>query len=651
MEGLLRQQLSRRAFLISGTVAGTLTALELNAQPSSWKAFAPSPRSESTTTIADKVPRKVNPFPMPQVRLQDELFKNAMEINRRYLHLLPNDRLLHSFRLTAGFSSSAEPFGGWEAPDCELRGHYGGGHYLSACALTFSSTGDEALKSKANALVSELARCQDKLATGYLGAYPAAFYDRLRDGQRVWAPFYTYHKIMAGHLDMYLHCGNTQALETTEKMAKWAGGFLDPLSDEHMARVLSVEHGGMLEVLLNLYAVTGKEDYLRWALRFDHRAIFDPLAAGRDELSGKHANTNIPKMTGAARAFELTGKPRYRDIADNFWNFITTQHAYCTGGTSGEGEFWHEPGKISQQLTPTAQECCCSYNMLKLTRHLYGLTADPAKMDYYERVLYNVRLGTQDPDGMVMYFVSMAPGEYRTFSTPFDSFLCCGGTGIEEFAKTQDSIYSRDARGVYINLFIASEVNWPEKGLKLTQSTRFPEEDRVRLTVSAKQPVDLAINLRVPYWAAKGVAFAVNGEPLKMVAKPGTYATVQRRWNDGDKIDVAMPLHLHIDATPDDPTVQAMMYGPLVLAANMGNAGLHDNMIYGPQGPEELKRGEKPAPPPAIKSVTKDETAWVEPVHGKPLEFRTAGQKQAYTLVPYYKIFKDRYTIYWKVES
>ena len=640
---------SRRSFLASGTAAGALAALKVR-PPFPPAVSFPSP-SIAETAVADKVSWKVQPFPMSQVRLRDTLFKNAMEINRQYLHKLPNDRLLYSFRTTAGLPSNASPFGGWEAPDCELRGHFIGGHYLSACALTYSSTGDQELKEKADALVSELAGCQKKIGTGYLGAYPANFYDRLRDGGRVWAPFYTYHKIMAGHLDMYLHCGNAEALDTAEKMAKWTGTFVDPLTDEHMQRVLRVEHGGMLEVLSNLYAVTGKEEYLHWARRFDHKAIFDPLAADHDELSGKHANTNIPKITGAVRGYELTGDQRYKDIAENFWNIITTQHAYCTGGTSGDGEYWHEAGKISEQLTPIAQECCCSYNMMKLTRHLYGLSADPAKMDYYERVLYNVRLGTQDPDGMVMYFVSIATREYRTFGTPFDSFLCCTGTGVEEFAKTQDSIYFHDARDMYINLFVASDVSWPEKGLKLTQSTDFPEKDRTTLTISVKRPVDMALRVRIPYWAENGVFIAVNAAPLKIAAKAGTYASIERRWNNGDKVEVKLPMSLHADAAPDDSHVRAMMYGPLVLAANMGNAGLRDEMIYGPQGPRELKKGEKPAPPLPAKADASNPLAWIEPVPGKALEFRTVGQEQNHSLVPFYKIFKDRYSIYWKVDA
>jgi uncharacterized protein len=643
----MNRSLSRRDFLVTGAAASSLAALA--GRPVLSAGFLPE--ADKPVAVQDKVAWKIQPFSMTEVRLQDELFKNAMETNRRYLHLLPNDRLLYSFRQTAGIPTTAAPFGGWEAADCELRGHYNGGHYLSACALTYASTGDEELKKKADALVGELAVCQGKLSGGYLGAYPATFYDRLRDGKRVWAPFYTYHKIMAGHLDMYLHCGNEQGLETCEKMAEWAGGFVDPLTDEHMQHVLRVEHGGMMEVLLNLYAVTGKEKYLQTSQRFYHKAIFDPLAAGQDDLNGKHANTNIPKMIGSARAYELTENQKYFDIADYFWTEITTQRAYCTGGTSGNREEWHEAGKISQQLWPAAQECCCSYNLMKLTRHLYGLSVDPAKIDYYERLLYNVRLGTQDPDGMVMYFVSTATGQYRTFGTPYDSFLCCGGTGIEEFAKTQDTIYFHDAHGIYVNLFIASELNWAEKGIKLTQRTRFPEEERTNFVVTASKPVEMALNIRIPYWVEKGAVIKVNGERVNVAAAPKTYAKIQRRWANGDKVEVSLPMRLRTEPTPDDPTMQAAMFGPLVLAGNMGNAGLRDEMIYGPQGPEELKKGQNPPPPPEIKSSKKDSVAWLEPVPGKAQEFRTVGQSQNYNLVPFYKIFKDRYTLYWKVEG
>ena len=597
---------------------------------------------------SEAVPLKVQPFPMTQVRLRAGVFHDAMNLDRRYLHSLPNDRLLYSFRVTAGLPTSAEPFGGWEEPKSELRGHFHGGHYLSACALSYSSTGDEELKSKANALVEELAKCQKAInQDGYLGAYPTEFYDRLREYKKVWAPFYTYHKIMAGHLDMYMHCGNEQALATTEAMAGWVEKYLKPIGDEQWARMQMVEHGGMNEVLFNLYAVTKKEQYLALARRFDHNRFFDPLAEHRDELKGLHANTNIPKVTGAARGYELTGDKRYHEIADFFWRAVTSRRIYCTGGTS-EDEHWRtEPGKLSTELGATAEECCCGYNMLKLTRHIFGWTGDAQAMDYYERTLFNSRLGTQDRDGMLMYFLSMQPGLWKTFGTPHNSFWCCTGTGVEEYAKSGDTIYFHDGQGIYVNLFIASEVEWPGKKLKLMQETNFPEEQGTTLTVKAENPVKMPMRIRAPYWVGKGFAVKINGKPQSISSNPGSYALLDREWKDGDKVDVNLPMSLHVAPVPDDSTWQAMMYGPLVLAGRLGTEGLTKEMMYGNEGPGRKKT----IPVPEIKGAAKDPTAWVEAVSGKPLTFRTAGQPTNFELIPLYKLFGERYTVYWKVSS
>jgi len=639
----MNSYLSRRTFLASSSAAAALFSSPLHG----LRSLLAPPSSVPTSAVGDKALAKVQPFPMAQVRLRDGLLNSAMEINRRYLHSIPNDRLMHTFHLTAGLPTTAEPLGGWEAIDCELRGHFAGGHYLTASALTYASTGDAELKNKADALVSELAKCQKALRGGYLSAYPTELFDGLREGKQVWAPFYTYHKIMAGNLDMYVHCGNQEALEVAEKMAKWAGDFVNPLTDEQMARVQLVEHGGMNEVLFNLYGVTGKEEYLHLARRFDHKKIFDPLAEHRDVLGGNHANTNIPKIIGAIRGYELTGEQRYFDIADYFWKEVTSQHTYCTGGTSND-EYWQDPGKISSQLGANAEECCCSYNMMKLSRHLFGLTGNPSFMDYYERLLFNARLGTQDPDGMVMYFISMAPGLYRTFGTPFDSFFCCTGTGVEEFAKTNDSIYFHDDSGIYVNLFIPSQLDWKEMGVKLVQQTAFPEEEGTTLTISTPKPVSLAINVRIPYWADKGGVIKVNGKPLSIPAQPSTYAKIARDWNDGDKIELALPMSLHSAPTPDDPSIQAMMYGPMVLAGEMGKDGLNNSMIYGPQGPY-LPEGQKPSRPPVIKSARTASLAWAEPTPNVHHAFRTVGQSESTSLVPFYKVFKERYTVYWKL--
>ena len=603
------------------------------------------PGSVPQPTVREAVPPKLEPFPLSQVRLNAGIFRDAMDTNRRYLVSLPNDRLLHMFRLTAGISSSAEPLGGWEEPKCELRGHFAGGHILSACALHFASTGDQELKSKGDALVAELVRCQKSLdADGYLGAYPAEFYDRLREGKKVWAPFYTYHKIMAGNLDMFLHCGNEQALATTEKMAGWVESYLKPIGDEQWARMQMVEHGGMNEVLFNLYAATGKERYLALARRFDHKRFFDPLAEHRDALTGLHANTNIPKVIGAARGFELTGDPRYREIAQYFWQQVVSQRTYCTGGTSNNEGWQSDPGKLADQLGPSAEECCCSYNMLRLTRHLYAWSGDARAMDYYERTLFNSRLGTQDPDGLKMYYLSLMPGLWKTYGTPYGAFWCCTGTGAEEFAKLGDSIYWHDAEGIYVNLFISSAVVWPEKKLALMQETNFPEEEGTTLTLRTKAPLAAPLRIRVPDWATRGVTVSINGVKQDAPAAPDSYLTLARAWHDNDSIRVRFLMGLRTASIPDDPSLQAVMYGPLVLAGRLGTDGLTRDMIYGPLGPDAAHR--IPVPPLTISGDAAGD--WIEPVQGEPLAFRTRGQAAGIHLIPLYRIQNERYTVYWK---
>jgi DUF1680 family protein len=602
-------------------------------------------RSGTGAAVREAVDTKLKAFPLSQVRLRPGICLDYLESNASFLDSLPNNRLLHTFRQTAGIPSPADPLGGWEHPRGELRGHFAGGHMLSACALYFAATGDDAMKQKGNALVAELAKCQQAIGgDGYLGAYPATFYDRLRDGKRVWAPFYTYHKILAGHLDMCTLCGNEQALATAEKMAAWTDKYLKPLSDEQWAKMQMVEHGGMNESLFNLYGITGKEQYLALARRFEHKKFFDPLAERKDELKGLHANTNIPKVIGAARGYEVTGDQRYHDIADYFWHEVVSQRTYCTGGTSN-GEGWQtEPGKFADQLGNEAEECCCGYNMMKLTRHIFSWTGEPGAMDYYERTLLNSRLGTQDSDGMKMYYLSLMPGLWKTFGTRWDAFWCCTGTGSEEYAKLGDTIYFHDGRGIYVNLFIASELNWPEKKVTLMQETNFPEEEGTTLSFKTEAPVNMPVHIRVPYWATRGVRIAINGKKQDIAATPSSYLMLDRTWNDGDKIKVEMPMSVHFAPLPDDPTMQAAMYGPLVLAGKLGTKELTHELAYGPLGPDEART--IPVPPIVASGDSLD---WVEPVKGKALAFRTVGQTAGMELVPFYQLFDERYTVYWKV--
>ncbi len=611
------------------------------------------PRSNNHTGY-EKVEWKARPFPMAQVRLKPGPLKDMQERDRVYLFMLPNDRLLHSFRITAGKPSKAQPLGGWEAPDCDLRGHHAGGHYLSACALMYASTGDEALRVKAEALVAGLAECQQQ--DGYLGAYPDSMYDRMKKGQasyadHVWAPFYTYHKIIAGHLDMYVHCGSETALNTATRMADWAIKWIAPLTDEELDKIQRIEHGGMNEVLFNLYAITGEKKYLDGGYRFEHKRFFTPLAAHEDKLDGLHSNTNIPKVIGAARGYELTGDERYKGIAEYFWQTVVDHHSFAPGGTSNTNEGWSAPDTAGSHLGPGGQECCCSYNMLKLTRHLFGWKPDARWMDYYERLLWNVRAGTQNEDGMLMYYVPTVPGGWKTFGDQFDSNWCCTGTGAEEYAKLVDTIYFHEDNSVYVNQFVSSEVSWPEKRVRLVQQTSFPEEERTSIVVHSEKPVSFALKLRKPHWAPK-MAILVNGIPEKALLGSDGYLVLDRTWKSGDRVEALLPMTLRQEPVPGSPELATLAYGPLVLAASMGRDGLSSDMIVN-QGPDMDRLPVLPMPRFEATTVAgaiagKDQPAWVKKAGDRELRFRTVGQFKEMELRPLYQVMDERYSVYWQ---
>ncbi|MGC9224376.1 MAG: beta-L-arabinofuranosidase domain-containing protein [Terracidiphilus sp.] len=653
---------NRRKFLGGAVAASAATLLAhpsvaLDAARASQSPAGPEDVANQDLVHSEvaRVQWKAEPFPMPDVRLLPSFWKDMMELNRSYLYSLPNERLAHNFRVNAGIASDADPLGGWEAPDCELRGHYVG-HYMSSCALMHASTGDNFIRAKANELVVMLGECQQK--DGYLSAFPVSYFDRLRKHERVWAPFYTYHKIMAGLIDMYEHTGNRQALEMATRMADWAAAYSASFTDADWQSVLNVEQGGMMESAFNLYAITGNTKYRDLGFRFEHHRILDPLADDKDILDHNHANTNIPKVIGAARGYELTADERYRKISENFYSMVTGHHIYCTGGTSN-GEMWHAPDAIASELGPAAEECCCSYNMLKLARHLYGQNPDPKFFDYYERLLYNVRYGTQDRNGMLMYYVPLEPGMYKTFGTPFDAFWCCTGTGCEEYSKLTDSIYFHDESSLFVNLFIPSTLDWNERGLKLRLTTDLPQDDRVTLKFDAAPTQPTALRIRVPYWAAKGVKVSVNGALQNVAVEPSTYLTLDRTWKTGDLVTVEMPLMPHLSTTPDDKNVQAAMYGPLVLAALLGTEGLTTSMIYGGSGPggfddgypmpvvdlrPPMHHGQSSQAPPAAADDVWFEQAEASLRYG--LRFHTKGRGPRHTLVPLNQIMDERYSVY-----
>ena len=639
------EKTSRRKFVATAAVAGAGAVLGAPAF-----GFENQSPGASLTTGAMKVGREVVPlqavpFPMKNVRLGPGAFSASADANRGYLKTLPPDRLLNTFRLTAGLPSSAVPLGEWEKPDCELRGHFVGGHYLSACALTFASSGDEELKRNGDLMVAELAKCQAQHKNGYLSAFPQEFFDRLRDGVNVWAPFYTIHKIMAGHLDMYTLAGNEQALDTVQKMALWVRAWADPLSEQQMQRILLVEYGGMGETLCNLHAVTGKREYLNLVQRFDKKSFFDPLAAHRDELKGLHVNTHIPQVIAAARLYELTGDKHYWNIADYFWNEVTSERSYCTGGTSNFETWRTEPGVLSTQLSPLTTEDCCAYNMMKLTRHLFSWSAQARFMDYYERVLLNHRMGTIDPEtGTTVYHLPLGNGYSKIYAKPFDSFWCCSGTGAEEFAKLTDTIYFHDEDSIFVNLYTASDVDWTEKGIRLTQQTSFPDEDRTALIVSAANTVDIDVKLRIPYWARTG-SVKVNGRTMPAFANPGSYLVLRGPWKNGDRIELTLPMHLHASPMPDKESLQAVMYGPLVLAARFKEEPREK--WYRHFTADEKQEA---AATLQFKGKLDNPSSWLEP-SGDKLTFRTVKQTQAVTFAPLSRIVHERYSVYHEINE
>lgn len=604
---------------------------------------------------------KAQAFDLKDVRLLDSPFKENMERESAWILSIGVDRLLHSFRTSAGVFagleggySAVKKLGGWESLDCELRGHTTG-HILSGLSYLYASTGDERYKVKSDSLIKGLAEVQEVLLqhghNGYLSAYPEHLINRNIAGQRVWAPWYTLHKIYSGLIDQYLYCDNPQALDIVTKMAQWAYDKLSPLSEAQRQLMIRNEFGGVNEAFYNLYAITGNPNHKALAEFFYHAAVIDPLAEGNEELYFKHANTFIPKVIGEARNYELFDNERSKGIAEFFWQTVVNRQTYCTGGNSHKEKFIHSD-KISENLTGYTQETCNTNNMLKLTRHLFCWEAKPAYADFYERALYNHILGQQDPNtGMVAYFLPLLSGAHKVYSTPEHSFWCCVGTGFENHAKYGEAIYYHTDNSLYVNLFIPSELTWKDKGMTVRQATNFPEDGKVLLTIHADRSEKMALNLRYPSWA-KNVEVKVNGKKIGVKQTPASYIVIHRVWNDGDRVEVNYPMSLHIAEANDNPNVFAIMYGPLVLAGAMGtedmahlapfsNPAIHnDYYTYDYRVPATLKTG--------LKLDRKKLSQCIIPSETEKLVFNVVGE--GVRLAPIHKIHHQRYVVYWHQE-
>jgi DUF1680 family protein len=600
-------------------------------------------------SVPSRVALVAEPFDLREVHLLDSPFKKAQQINRQLLVEMDFDRLLHPFRLVAGIPS---PLKIKYDANYSMTGHTAG-HYLSACALHYRNTGDVEVKQKADAVVAEMARCQEKLGTGFLGGFPEATMGGV--------PWYCLHKIYAGLLDMYLLADNEQARDILMKVAAWADGYTGKMTDAAMQGMLQTEHGGICEFWSNLYAATGDARCLKLAERFVQRAYVDSFARGEGRLERCHANTQIPKFSSVARLYQLTGNPTNQLSAVNFWRAVTESWSYVTGGNSYSEYF---QTNISYYIGTRNSESCNEYNMLKLGRYLFNTEPLAEYADYHERTLYNHVLSSKNPrTGGQLYFQSLQSGNLKgdatrrqfvpylgwrflfnkpSAETPFPGCegSCCSGSGLESNAKYADSIYFHGAdKDLYVNLFIPSVLDWKANGLTVRQETRYPEQGATKLLFACRKPMVLKLHLRRPWWATGDFQVLINGQHQEIAAKPGSYVVIERTWQDGDRVEVLMPMGLRMEGFKDNPKRAAVMYGPLVMAAEAEYGNPFSVIVAGDERFLET----------------------LKPVEGKPLEFAAPPDvfrnspvgvaDKPVVLRPLFQTLENPYAVYWDIMS
>ena len=533
------------------------------------------------------MPKPVSPFPLEAVRLKPSPFLNAVNANLAYLKQLEPNRLLHNYREHAGLKPKGEAYGGWEADT--IAGHTLG-HYLTALSLMYAQTSDAECKRRVDYIVDELAACQNAAGDGYVAGFTRRKDGKIEDGRAIfpelargeiraagfdlngcWVPFYNWHKLYSGLFEAQTHCGNQKALTVATRL----GGFIDAvfakLNDDQLQQVLNCEHGGIAESMAELYSRTNDQRFLALAIRIRHHRTLDPMFEQRDALAHLHANTQIPKVIGLARIYELTHKPEFATAARFFWQTVTSKYSYVIGGNA-DRESFQTPNSISRYITEQTCESCNTYNMLKLTRHLFAWDEQSSYFDYYERAHFNHILAQENPQtGMFAYMVPLMSGTAREFSSPFNDFWCCVGSGMESHSKHGDSIYWHSDDNLYVNLFIPSTLDWKTQNARFDLSTDYPVDGKVDLKVSSiGKSSNFSISLRIPSWS-EWATLAVNGRRVT-IAKENGYAVLRRKWKAGDTVSLTLPMEPRIEPTPDDPNVVAILRGPLVLAADLGRS-------------------------------------------------------------------------------
>ncbi len=663
--------LSRRDLLKISLGAGAtpvLTGLPLAQRERSLDWTGPSePASEL----------RARPLPLDAVRLTGGPLKHAQEMDARYLLQLEPDRMLAYYRERAGLPPKAEPYGGWDGGGRNLTGHIAG-HYLSAVSYMWAATGDPRFKQRADYIVAELKTVQDKHEDGYLSALEGGrkAFGALASGEirsaafdlnGEWSPWYTLHKTFAGLRDAYRLTGNRTALAVEVGFAGWADRILSGLDDGQIQRMLNTEFGGMNEVLVDLAAATGDERWLRLSYKFEHRAFIEPLQRHQDDLGGTHVNTQIPKLLGSAERFVTRGRAADLMAASFFFDQVVQHHSFATGG-HGTDEYYGPPDRLSDRVDGRTAESCNVYNMLKLTRQLFSLRPDAYYADYQERALFNHALASMDPeDGRTCYMVPVGRGVQHEYQNMLRSFTCCVGTGMENHALHGYGIYYEAGDRLWVNVYAPSTAEWADAGVQLSMDTDFPEGESAKLSLTLRAPREFTLALRRPYWAGEGFAVRVNGAPQDLspdaettAANPpgrrqyawnyeaSTFVELRRTWRSGDTIEITLPKSLRLEAVPDNPRRAALMWGPLVLAGDLG-----------PERARGEVEGESLTGPPIVPVLVAAEqpvASWLQPVGGAPVRFRTAGvgrepnadaRVRDVDFVPFYRLHRRTYGVYW----
>ena len=611
-------------------------------------------------------PSAASLFPLSAVHLLDGPFTAAVEANHSYMVALEPDRLLAPFRREAGLEPRKPSYGNWESGG--LDGHTAG-HYLSALSNMIASGNDKdgELARRLDYMLDELGACQQANDDGYIGGIPGSrdLWRQVSAGHLEalngkWVPWYNLHKTFAGLRDAYLVAGNEKGKTLLVSLGNWCDQTIAGLSGGQMQQMLGNEHGGMTEVLADIYAITGDKKYLNDSIKFTHHAVVDPLEQHEDKLTGLHANTQIPKIVGLERVALLTGDKNAASGAKFFWETVTHHRSVAFGGNS-VSEHFNDPANFRGLLEHReGPETCNSYNMLRLTEQLFAGDPEASFADYYERTLFNHILSAINPThpGYV-YFTPIRPGHYRVYSQPSEGFWCCVGTGMENPGKYGQFIYAHSKDDLYVNLFIASELRVPERGLTLRQETGFPNESRSHLTVHVNSPATFTIYLRDPAWVTAG-AFKVNvnGSPMAEQSAPSSYLAVRREWHDGDKIDIEFPMHDSMEGLPDGSNWYAILHGPILLASPDGDKNLDglragdgrgDHIAHGPLTPLDKMPVLLASVADVPKHIVPDPGAGA--LHFRIKDITDPKAAQGTPLVPFYELQDSRYQMYWGVTT